>query len=159
MQVVTKCFDKYREASRHLRNIYYVPENSSDWDTLQDHDDMSRLLFTHLVYAHLGISFDKFDWLNEPAPIFKLHSQGIRLPLMINRKKGENSGYWDHEIKMVEPNDLEIAFISYFDWNQHGTADYRYILGRITDAQHSTSVVGHLTLVESHYVDIIYEDS
>jgi len=157
MTNVTKYFEKFREASRHLRNIYYVPESNQDWDTLEDYDVMNEMLFTHLVCAPLNIKFELHSWLNEPASIFKLQSSGTRLPIMINRTADKQSGYWDHKIDMVKPDDLELVFTSYFDWDQQGTIDHRYILCKIIGARESKCVVNHMALVESHYLDIIYE--
>ena len=158
MSQVTEFFEKYREASRHLRNIYYVPRDNDVWDVLDDFDELSVLLFKHLVCAPLNIGYESHDWFNDPVPYFKLRAQGTRLPIMINRKPEVNHGYWDHDIDSVNPDDLTLNFICYFDWNPQGIIDNRYIMCKIHDAKESKQVIGHVALVESHYVEIHYED-
>lgn len=159
MTKVTQYFEKFMEASRHMRNTYYVPDSEDDWDIVDDFDELSILLFKHLVCIPLGVNLNQFDWLGEPMAIFKLKARGQRLPIMINRKPNIDHGNWEHEISSVEPNDLELTFIDYFDWDPKGMIDYRYIMCRITGAEVSKNVIGHTALVESHYVDIYYDES
>ncbi|TVZ39033.1 hypothetical protein P886_4766 [Alteromonadaceae bacterium 2753L.S.0a.02] len=154
MKKVTEYFEKYREASRHLRNIYYVPKDDDVWDILDDFEEVSVLLFKHLVCAPLNIGYEKYDWFNESISCFKLQAQGSRLPIMINRIPNVNHGHWDHEIHTVDPDDLTLDFICYFDWNPQGVIDNRYIMCKISDAKVSKNVIGHIGLVESHYVEI-----
>ena len=157
MNKVTEYFEKFREASRHLRNVYYAPVESDAWDKLDDFEELNLLLFKHLVCAPLNIKYDEFDWFCVPVSVFKLKAGGTRLPIMINRIPESDHGYWDHAIDMVDPDDLELSFIGYFDWDQEGTIDHRYIMCRISGANQSKSVIGHTALVESHYVDVYYK--
>lgn len=159
MKQVTEYFEKYREASRHLRNVYYFPQGDAAWDVLEDFDELNLLLFKHLVCAPLNIEYKKYNWFKEPATCFTLKPLGTRLPIMINRMPNTNHGYWDHEIKSVKPSDLNLKFMSYFDWNPQGVMDSRYIMCHVSSASESTQIVGHVALVESHYVEVYYEES
>jgi len=150
----TDFFENYREASRHLRNIYYVPKGESAWDVLGDFEKTSELLFKHLVCAPLNIAYDKYDWLNEPVPFFESKAVGSRLPIKINRNPNVDHGAWDHDITFVEANDFTLNFICYFDWCPEGVVDNRYIMCKISNASKSKSVIGHYALVESHHVEI-----
>ena len=123
MKNVTEYFENYREASRHLRNVYYVPEIQGDFD-----DELNTILFEHLVCARLGINHDQYNWFSVPAPIFVLRATGPQLPILINREPSVNHGYWDNEIDAVESDDLELVLISYFDWNPQGVMDNRYVM-------------------------------
>ncbi len=159
MEKVTEYFEKYREASRHLRNTYYIPSDSDDWDKSDDFDDVNVMLFQHLVCAPLNINYDQVEWFCSTAPIFQLKPQGVRLPIMINRDPNVSHGNWDHQVNCVEPDDLELTFISYFDWDPQGVVDHRYIMCRIADAKNSKNVIGHTALVESTYVEIYYDNT
>ena len=72
MKLVTTTFQSYRDNARHLSNTCYRPKCEGDWDTREDFDEISILLFRHLVLNELEIRHDLCDWLGEPAEIFKL---------------------------------------------------------------------------------------
>lgn len=157
MKIVTEHIESFREASPHIRNVYYVPSERDVWDKLDDFNELSVMRFRHLICAPLAIGYEQYEWFSVPAPIFKLRGQGTRLPIMINRNAGVAHGYWNHPINAVSPSDLELTFFSYFDWNPQGIVDHRYIMCFISGAEESKSVIGHFALVESHYVEVYHD--
>lgn len=154
MKHVTSVFQCYRDSARHLSNTCYRPKYEGDWDTRENFDEISVLLFKHLVLNELQISHTLCDWLGQPAEIFKLQPSTERIPVMINRDG--TSGYWDHPKTELDQNEAEIAFIDYFDWDEMDTIDFRYIRGKILKSR-SGDLDGHDILVETIYVNIYHD--
>ena len=159
MKDVTKLFNNFREASRHLGNTQYVPSENDLWNKRDAFFEVCVLLFQHQVCTPLDIEYDHAEWFCEPVSLFKLIPPGSKLPIMINRVPEVDHGYWDHEIVAVEPDEFDLTFIGYFDWDDEGVIDHKYIMCRITGAKSQASVVGHTALVESQYVAIHFDEA
>ena len=157
MRDITNIFQRYREATRHLRNVFYVPVDRDDWDMIEDFDEMSVLLFKHLVLGELKIERGKMDWLAKPCPNFIIDSTSEILPLMVNRDG--QSGYWDNPIKEVSKGDLTMHFIDYFDWDSMDQIDYRYYRIRIVASEKYPSLIGNDALIETIYAKVLYNEN
>ncbi len=154
MKKVTHIFQKYREATRHLRNTFYVPADRNDWDMDEDFDEVCVLIFKHLVLGELQIERESFDWLSKPSNLFLVESSADDLPIMINRDG--QSGYWDNPIDKVKKGDLEMHFIDYFDWDSMDQIDFRYYQVRIVRSDKFPQLVDCDALIETIYADIFY---
>ena len=151
MKNVTPIFQVYREHARHLSNSCYKPKFNQDWDTRENFDQVKMLLFEHLVLHELGVSHDLCSKLGEISSVFRITPSSDTIPVMINRDR--TGGYWDHPKTEMAKGEAEIAFIDYFDWDEMGTIDFRYIRGRIISSK-SGDIDGYDVLIESIYVDI-----
>jgi len=154
MEKATNIFQQYRECARHIRNAYYVPRNLSDGDIVEAFDELSILLFRHLVLGELGVNRELNDWLSEPASIFPIVPSGDVCPIMINRK--EQSDYWDHPLTEIKKDDLEMVFIDYFDWDDMDLIDLRYYRVRITASSVYPELIGSDALISTIYADVYY---
>ncbi len=159
MENVSNLFNNFREASRHLGNTQYVPSKNELWDKRDAFFDICVLLFKHQVCTPLGIEYEHLEWFCEPAPQFKLKPTGSRLSIMINRSPKVDHGFWDHEISSVDVNEFELTFIRYFDWDEEGVIDHKYIMCRIDNAQKYSSVIGHIALIESQHVTVLFDST
>ncbi len=157
MNNITGIFQKYREAARHLRNAYYIPSDTNDWDMVEDFDEASTMLFKHLVLGELQINREGFDWLAQPSGKFIIESVANDLPLMINREG--QSGYWDNPIEKVQKGDLVMHFIDYFDWDSMDQIDYRYYRTRIVASDKHPNLVGNDALIETIYANVFYSEN
>jgi len=154
---VNKIFDKYREAARHLRNVYYCNNNhESDWGLRSDFNEIRKLLYHHLILNELDLT-EVRDFRNEPSKYFNLVSDGNILPAMINRNG--DSGYWDHPITKLVDDEYDIRFIDYFDFDQMGHCDFRYILARIFFSKNHPQINNYNALIETQYVQILFNKS
>jgi len=151
----THIFAKYREAARHLRNSFYVPSDNNDWDTVEDFDEVSVMLFKHLVLGEFQLPRGDFDWLAQPSSYFIVESSADDLPIMVNRDK--QSGYWDNPIRKVKKGDLKMHFIDYYDWDSMGQIDFRYYRIRIMESDKFPQVVGFDAFIETIYADVYYD--
>lgn len=157
MNNVTAIFQRYREAARHLRNVYYVPADRDDWDKTDDFDEVSIMLFRHLVLGELRLYQKDFDWLARPSKSFVIESSAEDLPIMLNRDG--QSGYWDNPIKKVKKGDLVMHFIDYFDWDSLDQIDFRYFRVRITESDKYPALVGNDALIETIYATVYYDEN
>lgn len=157
MEIATPTFQKYREAARHLRNAFYTPVDRNDWDMVEDFDEISVMLFKHLVLGEFQLNREQFDWLAQPSGKFIVESSAEDLPLMINREG--QSGYWDNPINMVKKGDLTMHFIDYFDWDAMDQIDFRYYRVRIVASEIYPGLVGNDALIETIYADVYFKEN
>ena len=162
MKDVTPIFETYRECARHLRNTYFSTRDNEDWEIIEDFEAVASVLFERLVLGQLaeerccGSHFEPELQSMIKDNKIKIVPAADRMPVMISREL--NSGYWDYPIQCLEPEDTEISFKSYFDWDQFGLIDFRYYLGIITSSTKYPDIVGHEVLIETIYGKVIYEE-
>ena len=70
----------------------------------------------------------------------------VGVPIMINRDPGSESGYWDHPLRQVSPEDVSLRFVRWFDFDELGFRDLRYFLVRIASASRD-DIVGRAALI------------
>jgi len=160
MKDVTPLFETYRECARHLRNTYFSARENSDWNIIEDFEEVARVLFERLVLCRMAEE-RSCDGHFEPEleGIIKDNKITIvpssqRMPVMISRDL--SGGYWDYPIAYLEPGDAEIAFREYFDWDQFALIDFRYYLGVIISSPKYPEIIGHQVLIETIYGKVMY---
>ncbi|MET0026035.1 MAG: hypothetical protein ABW101_00240 [Candidatus Thiodiazotropha sp.] len=124
---------------------------------VEDFDEISIMLFKHLVLGELQLEREKFDWLTQPSKQFIVESSAEDLPLMINREG--QSGYWDNPISKVKKGDLTMHFIDYFDWDSMDQIDYRYYRVRIVASDKYPDLVGNDALIETIYAVVYFNEN
>jgi len=148
---VTREFDMWKEATRNLWNLYFVKNGKSDWESHEIFQEIEKALFEQIVLKNIGINRSI-----ELKGTFKLLARSNNvIPVMVNRT-GE-SGYWDHPITSLINDVVDIKFIEYFDWDQLGIRDNRYMMSRILSSRLHPEINGFKAIIESHYVDVVYE--
>jgi len=86
--------NRFRLASRELRNHWFHPPDwdQSEWEVVEGFDEVERLLFETLVLWPAGVQRVDYGRPN-PDTIVVPRTPA---PIMINRDRGAESGYWDH---------------------------------------------------------------
>jgi len=164
MKDVTPIFETYRECARHLRNTYFSTRDNEDWDTIEDFEAVTSVLFERLVLGQLAEERSCGGYAPELQNTIKDNKIIIvpasdRIPVMISRDStGSGNRYWDHPITHLENDDTDIAFREYFDWDQFGLIDFRYYLGTIISSSKYPDIIGHQVLVETIYVKVMYDE-
>jgi len=151
---VTDLFETYRECARHIRNTYFSTRESKDWETIDDFNEVNRVLFERLVLYRLQGQYSTILDTAVSDGRLTIVPDSIRMPVMISREP--NSGYWDHPIACLEPGDATISFRRYFDWDEHGLIDYRYYRGQIVESVKYPTISGHDILIETIYGRILF---
>lgn len=147
---VTDCLSAYREAARHLWNTLFAGSDLTDWDTVDEFAEIDHRLFEAVVtprVAALGGSVSYGDEPESQRIVPAVASRSLRCgcalpslggslrvvpsiahgtPIMIeNPREGDATGYWDHPIGTVRPEDVELKYLEFFDWDRLGTREYR----------------------------------
>lgn len=163
MEDVTHLFDTYRECVRHLWNTYYRPiaEPGQDWDLRDEFVDVTREIFSSLVLRPLEIFEGRLtpEYAAVPAPLPNFQIAPVidhGTPILINRDL-PSSGYWDHPISKIKPNEVELHFLTYFDFDKLGYREYRYIQVLIHASAPYPEIVGRLALVETQHARIVLD--
>jgi hypothetical protein len=163
MEDVTGFMLRYREAARHLWNSF-LREQPRDFPAAHDWEALKQVLFTALVLrncghdecaaALLGPERYGFSWLK---PLTHLRVVlATEVPVMISRDPAKG-GYWDHPVHRLGPEDADLRFIDFFDFDDSGHIDFRYYLVSIESSARHTALAGHQALVEVSYAKVLAE--
>ncbi len=156
MRNVTGLFERYRECARHLRNTYFSTVESKNWEVIEDFDDINAVLFERMVLFKLEDSWSDRLCKERMREFLRLVPSGVYgARVMISRER-KNTGSWDHPITRLAPDDAEIAFTDYFDWDDHALIDFRYYRGEILQSNKHPEIVGHELFIETQHADVFY---
>jgi len=150
---ITERFLEFREAARHLWNVYFRQDSKSpDWDERDEFSEAYVALFNAMVRYQLPPGAASIPHLGsgESTALPGYHvvfSLSEILPLMINRDIPA-AGYWDHPTQQVEGTSVRLGLVSIFDWDQLGFRDFRYLRVRIMTSS-DPGLVGRDALVEA----------
>jgi hypothetical protein len=166
MEDVTSSILRYREAARHVWNCFLRDEpldspGQHDWEALK------QILFTALVLRNCGhdecaaalLGPDRygFSWIE---PIVHLHVVPLGdVPIMIGTEPGPHGNRWGHSVDRVGPNDVDLRFVDFFDWDPSGHIDFRYYLVTIEGSARYPNLVGHRALLEVSYAKVFAESA
>lgn len=154
---VTRIFDAYREAARHLRNTSFSTRDSGDWDTIEDFEIVNEVLFDRMVLRRIPPEVTPVPSEAIEMNKFLLEPSGVGMSAMISRDRPA-AGSWDHPIETLMPGDAVLAFREYFDWDQHGLIDFRFYRARILESSRHPDLEGHEALIETIHAKIIYNE-
>jgi hypothetical protein len=162
---ITTLVASYREAARQLWNCHYVPslkrrERWEDrWDVRDSFDRVAIAMFSSLVLEDLGMAdvaslapVSAGNPVAQPG-ILVSPSSATGAPIMINRDR-PRSGYWDHPRDRLAPNDAELHLARFFDFDDIGLRDFRYLEVYIASATDS-DLVGRWALLDFEYARIV----
>ena len=132
MKDVTSLFETYRECVRHLWNAYYraaaESESKQDWDLRDEFSVVAQGIFASLVLRPLEAMDRELapDWAPNPSILEGFTIAPIsECPIHINRDLSR-CGYWDYPLERVRPEEVELAFLRFFDFDQLDFRDFRY---------------------------------
>lgn len=148
---------RYRECSRHVRNVYFQPADrtSAAWDLTEGWTEVDRLLFNWMVLYPHGLQPVE-DGRSHPQ--ITLQVQGLfGATAFINREKGKNSGYWDHPVKILRSDECVLTFRQFFDFDGLSPIDFNYVMVEISEALNN-DLNGRVALIEWQHVEFHKDD-
>ncbi len=160
---ITKHFNAFREAARHLWNLYFSEnaEKNQDWDLRDAYSAIYVELFNALVLYYLPEGAKPIPHLYDPEKNvlyeYKIVAENSRLPIMINRNKPA-SGYWDYLIEYIISEKTDLRLISCFDFDQLGFRDLEYYRVRIINSD-NTDLIDRDGLVKTKHCKIIFDEA
>lgn len=160
MEDITTHVLRYRETARHLWNTSPRDEPQGDASG-HDWDAIKQVLFTALVLRNCGHDDcaavlrapDRavFSWIE---PILHLRVVPVtEVPVMISRTPG-HGGYWDHPVDRLGPEDADLRFIDFFDFDSSGYVDFRHYRVRIESSTRHAALAGHEALIDVQYARV-----
>lgn len=153
MKNITEYMLRYREASRTLWNLFFLPTYlDSQVDTGFDFLDAEKILFLGLVLRPLGL----YGSSSLDAPILVSPTSSNVSAMISNPRENDKCHYWDHEIDQIQKDDIELAFIEFFDFRAlDSIIDYQYAKCRILNCTSTPNLKNHEVLVEVKDVDFL----
>ena len=151
MRDVTEIVDHYRITARSLWNTAFwaVPELRTP-ETWEQFDEINLILFDGLVLAQLEQQLERAQIFRSPMPFLRVTPSSQTAPILI----GEGGGRWDHPVKSVDSDKVEMNFIGFFDWNQLDYLDFTYYRVKIARLDGHPDVVGREALIERQYARV-----
>ncbi len=158
---ITNNITTFREAVRHLWNVYFREraERDNDWDLRDEFSNVYVDLFNSLVKYDLPEDAPSIShlWNGDNKVLSEYHVKGKNeeLVVMINRSIPA-AGYWDHPVQQIKSEETDARLISFFDWNEIGFRDMRYLRIRII-ASSNKDIVGRDALVEADSCNVTFK--
>jgi hypothetical protein len=170
---VTECLSPYREAVRHLWNTLFAASGLTDFDTVEEFAEIDDRLFNAVVVPRVIALGGRASDGGEPESQRAVSSESARAlrcgcvlsglrdslrvvpsiswgtPVMIeNPREGDGNHYWDHPISEVRPEQVELKYLAYFNWDQLGIRDYRYYMVEVARLADHPELFGRRALIE-----------
>jgi len=150
---ITNNINRFREAARHVWNAHLMDRafRDTDWDLRDEFSNVYVDLFNVLVKYDLPESATSIPHLwngeNKVLLEYRVNGKNTELVAMINRSIPA-VGYWDHPIQNVKSEETDLRLISFFDWDEIGFRNMRYLRVRIL-ASSNKELIGRDALVEA----------
>lgn len=158
MKDITPLMNTYRECSRNLWNAYFSSREFT-WDLHDEYESIRKLLFESLVVNELGLYEECCDHSTVPPPVLKVVPRPTSVPILISRPSEGGGGYWDQENDMsVGEEDVQLAFLDYFDYSQYPVKDFRFYRCKILLFPSHTKYEGREALVEVSDTKVFHDE-
>lgn len=156
MRDVSSIFDHYRISARAIWNTAFWPDAEfRNWDSVDQFDEIQRILFCELVLAKLGREWPTLDVFRISVPFLRVVPSIDPAPIMIqNPRPDKPTGYWDHPLNRISPGEAEMHFLRYFDWNRLDYADFRYYLVKIARFDTKPELAGRQALIDRQHASV-----
>lgn len=148
MRNVTDLMNKYRECSRHLWNTYIRAEKTN-FQIESAYENVKKVLFEVIVRLPAGMKSEALLFV-VPMP---------SLPVLIRRPSADGNYYWDQEPDLrAGDNDIDLAFIDYYDFFQEPVKDFRFYRCTILKFPRYPRYEGREALVDIAHADVFLRE-
>lgn len=167
MKNITQLMNKYKECARNLWNVYFLNQLSlcdsfnDNWDICDEFDKICQLLFLSFVLGPIDRThFNKScSYESNPLPLRFINvvpKSESKVPIFINREIGAPTGYWDHSIRAIKKNELDLCFVDYYDFDKQGVRDFKYCHVVVDSSSLYPELIGYHALIECEYVEMFF---
>ena len=159
MEDITPAVLIFREAARHVWNTALLRRANAD--IRDDFDDMCEALFRAVILR--PIEMEDVDLspasrrAGSPLPFLRVVpsiEHGTRI--MVNRTVPP-SGYWDDPVTAVIPNEIDLRFVRFFDWDELGHREFQFVEAIIQAFPKHPALVGRSALLDVRDVTVFFE--
>jgi len=146
---ISDVFDHYRVSARAIWNTAFWPDLAlRDWDSVDQFDEIQRVLFTALVLRKTEKEWPLQDIFEKAIPFFRIVPTCDAPILIQNPRSARETGYWDHPVNRIKPGEADLLFIAYFDWDRMDYVDLRYYRVKIIRFDAHSDVIGREALID-----------
>jgi hypothetical protein len=79
--------------------------------------------------------------------------------LLINRPSADRNWHWDAYDGRVGPNEVELHFQEWFDWDNYGQRAFQYYRTKVHAFDKHPEFVGRMALIECRSARIFFDPS
>ena len=152
MKDISDEFDHYRISARAIWNTAFWPDVAlRDWDSVDQFDEMQRILFSTLVLRKTEKEWPLQDIFEKAIPFFRIVPRCDAPILIQNPRSPRETGYWDHPVNRIKPGEADLLFIAYFDWNRMDYVDLRYYRVKIIRFDAHSDIIGREALIDREH--------
>ena len=159
---ITRLMNKYRECARSIWNLYLMEHaalSRTKWDIKDEYDKICSILFSTIVLCSINKGSEKkaypYQLCPEPLPFIRIQPIS-QMPIKINREI-KPVGYWDHPITIISPDEIDLQFIDFFDFDTLGFRDFEYYRVRIINSSNHSDILNRDALVKVNLSEAVFE--
>jgi hypothetical protein len=158
MRDITTLMNAYRECARNLWNVYFSGRQDVGV-SLDAFGQLRESLFDAIVLSELFFD-DVSEGEDMPPPALRVVPRE-RSIILVERPSGPGeAGYWDQERDLVVgPNDIELAFVDYFDFAQIPVMDFRFYRCKILRFPSRSQYEGREALINAVDGHVFHDES
>jgi hypothetical protein len=163
MEDVTWIMNHYRECVRHIWNTGFLGMDDTQdiWQLQEVFEQVAGQLFSSLVLGSLGSPNVylpmRLDRTSDPLRYLHIVPTA-EVPIMINRSDPPG-GYWDDPVNRVQPEETDMMFHYYYDFDLIGYRDFEYYAVRITAFKDHPQLVGREALISTHSAKVLLDEN
>lgn len=135
-RVVTEHVLAYRECARTVWNTYFrhLPDGWHEFINV-DHE-----LFVGLVLVQ---SFDGYGFGSPGSGLVRLRPSFGPKGIEVLWARSEQEGRcWHWKARQLEPSQMELSFLKFFDWESEGIRDFRFVRARVVECIEAPDLIG-----------------
>lgn len=152
-QECTELFLRYREVARLVWNLGLWPNvKLREFDSIDVYREAMARLFEAMVVLALGYQ-GRIEHDDSPGEIanFRVSANQSNVRLQVDKNRpGDSSHVWGDPIVFInsQPEAYQLKFLRFFDWNELGLRDFRFLEVIIQRLNDRTDLVGRQALVK-----------
>jgi hypothetical protein len=150
-QECTQLFLSYREIARLVWNLGFLPNPAlHEYDSLGVFEEAMARLFEGMVLHSLNEGTQVQDkWQPGDVAEFRVEATHPDVELWVDKNLPDEPGrLWGNPVIRLKPCDHQLRFLSFFDWDQFGSRDYRLLKVVIQRLDGRPDLVGRHALIE-----------
>jgi hypothetical protein len=99
------------------------------------------------------------EYSAEPSPLpgFRIVPAVEHGTLIFINRDLPRSGYWDHPVSRVRPEELELDLLRFFDFDKLGYRDFRYFEVVVHVSTTYPDIIGRAALIEVQHARVLFD--